>query len=123
VRHFVSVDEVETGERHDPVAIERWLEREIEAGERLDRREPGHSQRRLDPAALAQRELLGEEPLDRLDGRELAALELLDQVIEGFQGGRRAQADQTAPDPLDRRLRQSLAPHEAALARRLPTAL
>jgi hypothetical protein len=32
------VDEVETVERHDPVAVERGLEREVEAAERLEDR-------------------------------------------------------------------------------------
>ena len=39
-----TVDEVETGERHDPVAVERGLEREVEAGQGLDNGQPGHSQ-------------------------------------------------------------------------------
>ena len=37
-----AVDEVELGERQDAVAIERGLEGEVEAGERLDGREPCH---------------------------------------------------------------------------------
>jgi hypothetical protein len=43
-----AVDEVEPSERHDAVAIERGLEREVEAGDRLDHRQPGHAQRGLD---------------------------------------------------------------------------
>ena len=48
VDHLVAVDEVELGEREDAVAVERRLEGEVEAGERLDGREPGHHQRGLD---------------------------------------------------------------------------
>ena len=50
-------------------------------------------------------DLLGEQGVDRLDGAELAAVELLDDALERFQGARHAQADEVAPDPLDRVLR------------------
>jgi len=54
----------------------------------------------------------------------LAALELLDDVIQCFQGARHAQADEMTADPLDRCVRYSIASHGAApaAARRLPTA-
>jgi hypothetical protein len=124
VDHLVPIDEVETGERHDSVAIERGLEREVEAGQGLDRRQARHLQRRLDPASLAEGGLLGEQRVDRFDRAELAALELLDDMIERLQRARHAQADQVAADALDRRVRQRLASHDAVAtaARRRPTA-
>ena len=73
MNHFVSVNEVECGEGGDAIAVERRLEGEVEAGQRLDRGQSGHLQRRLDAPALADRQLLGEQRFDRLDGAELAA--------------------------------------------------
>lgn len=46
--HLVAVDELGLGQRQDAIAIERRLEGEVEAGERLDRGEPGPRQRRDD---------------------------------------------------------------------------
>ena len=94
--HLVAVDEVELGEGQDAVAVERRLEGEVEAGERLDGREPGHHQRGLDAAALAQRELLGEQRLDRLERADLAALELADGGIDHLERPRHPEADQGA---------------------------
>ena len=123
VDDLMAIDEVELGQGQDPVAVERGLEREVEAGQRLDGGQARHLQRRLDPAALANGDLLGQQRLDRLDRAELAALELLDDVLERLQGARHAQADQVIADALDRRGR-CVASHAAApfAARRLPTA-
>jgi hypothetical protein len=33
VNRFAAVDELQLGERHDPPAVERGLEREVEAGQ------------------------------------------------------------------------------------------
>ena len=64
----MSVDEVECCKGGDAIAVERRLEGEVEAGQRLDRGQPGHLQRRFDAPALADRQLLGEQRFDRLDG-------------------------------------------------------
>ncbi len=55
------LDKAEQCEGEDPILVERWLEGEVEAGQRLDRRKPPHPQRGLDTAILAQRQLLGEQ--------------------------------------------------------------
>jgi len=47
---LVTIDEAELRQGEYPIAIERKLEGEVEAGERLDRRKPAHSQCGLDPA-------------------------------------------------------------------------
>jgi hypothetical protein len=86
--HLVAIDEVELGECQDTVAVERGLEGEVEAGQRLDDTQPGHLQCCLDAAGLADGEFFGQQHLDRLDGAELTAFDLLDQVIEGFQSTR-----------------------------------
>ena len=124
VDHFAPVNEVEAGQRHDAVAVERGLECEVEAGERLDRGEPGHLQRRLDPAPLAHAELFAQQGVDRLDRADLAALELLDHLLQRLQRARHAQADQAVPDALDRGIRRSNRFHAAApsAANRRPTA-
>ena len=58
---FGAVDELQSGERHDAVLVERGLEGEVEAGEGLDRRELGHLDRHFDAAVLAEGELFGEQ--------------------------------------------------------------
>ena len=55
MHHFGAVDEGELGERQDAVAVERGLEGEVEAGERLDGGQPRQQQRGLDAAVLADR--------------------------------------------------------------------
>jgi len=123
VDNLVLVDKVEAGQSHDAVATERSLEREIEARQRLDGGQPSHLQSSLYPPSLAQGDLLGEQDVDRLEGAELAALELLDDTLERFKGARHAQADQIVAYPLNRILRHGRADHAAApLAKRLPTA-
>ena len=86
--------------------------------------EAGHLQRRLDAAALADGELLGEQHLDRLDGADLAAFDLLDEIAERFERARHAECDQVAADALDRCVRLGLASHGCgpAAARRRATA-
>jgi hypothetical protein len=65
MQHLGAVDELELGERHDAVLIERGLEGEVKAGEGLDGGEPRHDQRGFDATVLAQGELLGEQRVDR----------------------------------------------------------
>jgi hypothetical protein len=98
-----TVDEVETGERHDPVAVERGLEREVEAGERLDDGQSSHAQCRLDPAALAQAEFLGEEIVDRLDAVDRALLDAAQRGVQHLERTRHLQADQAVADIVDAR--------------------
>ena len=69
VYDLATIDELQLGERHDAVSIERGLEREVESGERLDGGEPRHHQCDLDAAVLAQRELLDQQRVDGLDAR------------------------------------------------------
>ena len=52
-RHnFCAIDKVEARQCHDPVAVQRWLEREVLSGKRLDDREPCHAQRGLHPVVF-----------------------------------------------------------------------
>ena len=94
MQHLVAVDELELGEGQDTVAVERGLEGEVEAGQRLDGGEPGHHQRRLDAPALAHGQLLGEQGIDGVQRRDFAAFELADRPIEDFQRAGHPQADQ-----------------------------
>ena len=102
VDDLVAVDEVELGQGEDAVAVERGLEGEVEAGQRLDVEQPAHLERRLDPAALAQAELLGEQAVDRLEGGDLAALELAQQMLEHLERARHPEADEVAADAVER---------------------
>ena len=123
--HLVAVDELELGEGQDAVAIERWLEGEVEAGQRLDGGEPGHHQRRLDAPALADGEFLGEQGIDGVQCRDFAAFELADRPIEDLQRAGHPQADEAVPDPFqDRRDDLGRAGHDRSPwpARRRPTA-
>ena len=67
--------------------------------------QPRHLESSLDPSPLPHGDLFGEQGVDRLDGAELAALELLYDALERFQGARHAQANEVVPDSLDRVLR------------------
>ena len=103
VYDFATIDELQLGERHDAVFVERGLEGEVEAGERLDRREARHHQSDLDAAVLTQRELLGEQYVDGLDGGYLAAFEAAHDNIEDLDCPWHLQADQGLLDVVDKR--------------------
>ena len=94
VDHLTVLDEVELREREDPVLVERGLEGEVEAGERLEGREPGHAERGLDATVLAQRELFGKQGVDHLERARLAALELTQGVIQDLEGAGHLEPDQ-----------------------------
>ena len=115
-----AIDELQSGERHDAVLVERGLEGEVEAGEGLDRRELGHLKRHFDAAVLAQRQFLGEQGVNGLDGGDLAALDAAHGDIEDFECARHFQTDEVALDPIDDRRRAHRAPPRAASLR--PTA-
>jgi hypothetical protein len=61
---------------------QRRLEREVEARQCFDSGEARHLQCRLDPASLADGNLLGKRGLDCLGCGELTTLELLDDVVD-----------------------------------------
>ena len=111
MNHFMPVDEVECGKGGDAIAVERRLEGEVEAGQRLDRGQPGDLQRRLDAPAFSDGQLFGEQCLDRLDGAELAALDALHQVIKHFEGAWHTQSDEMLAGLLDRGSRQGINLH------------
>lgn len=67
------------------VASQRGLEREVEAGERLDRGQAPHAQCRLDPAVLAQGQLFREQDVHGFEGGDLAFLEPAHDMIERFE--------------------------------------
>src|SRR5262249_8341032 len=85
VDHLVAVDEVELSKGENAVAVERRLEREVEAGEGLDGRELGHTKRHLDASVLAQRQFLGEQGIDHFERTGFATLELAHGLIKNFQ--------------------------------------
>ena len=119
---FGAVDELQLGERHDAVLVERGLEREVEAGQRLDGRQPGHEKSHLDAAVLAQGEFLGEQNIDGVEGGHLAALNAAHGDIEDFEGARHFQADQIALDAVDDGRDMNVHRTPPWLARRRPTA-
>ena len=61
--------------------IEGGLESKVKALQRLWRTQPGGSHGNANPSAFANRELLGWETFDRLEGGELTLLDLLDGVV------------------------------------------
>ena len=105
VDDLAAVDEVELGQRQDAVAVERGLEGEVEAGQRLDRGQAGHAQRRLDAAVLAQGQLFRQQDVDGLERGDLALLDAAHDMVERFQRARHLQADQVVADAVDRRRR------------------
>ena len=103
MNHFMPVDEVECGKGDDAIAVERWLEREVEAGQRLQDGQSGHAQCRLDPTVLAQAEFLGEQIVDRLDAVDLTLLDAAQRSVEHLERARHLQADQAVADIVDAR--------------------
>ena len=108
----------ELREGEDAIAVEGGLEREVEALERLRRIEPRCLQRDGDAAGLAVGVLLSQEPVDRLEGGELAALEAAEPMVERLEGTGHTQPDQAGADAVEH-LGHGAAPPPA---RRRPTA-
>jgi hypothetical protein len=98
-----TVDEVEPGERHDPIAVERGLECEVEAGQCLEDGQSGHTQYRFYPAVLAQAEFLGEQSVDGLNAVDFALLDAAQRGIEHLECAWHLQADQAVADIVDAR--------------------
>jgi hypothetical protein len=98
---FGTINELQSGERQDAVLVERGLEGEVEAGERLDRRQLGHLYRHFNAAVFADRELFGEQGVDGFDGADFAAFDAAKSYIKDFQRARHLQADETRLDALD----------------------
>ena len=120
MERFGAIDELQSGERQDAVPVERGLEGEVETGERLDRRQPGHLDRHPDAAVLARGQLFGEQGVDGLDGADLAALDAAQGDVEDFQRPRHLQGDEGGLDALDDGRRAHRTPPTPA--RRRPTA-
>ena len=83
-----------------PRSSEGW-KREVEAGKRLQRRQPGHHKSGFDPAGFAQRQLFHEQAVDRLERGCLATFELTDDDVDDLQRARHAQPDQRGLDAVD----------------------
>ena len=96
-----AVDELQLGERHDAVPVERGLEREVEAGEGLDGGEPRHDEGHLHAPVLAQGELLGKQRVDSFEGVHFAALDPAHRGVEDFDGAWHFQANQAPLDAVD----------------------
>ena len=122
--HLMAVDEVELCQGENAVAVQRGLEREVKARQRLDRGQPGHRQRRLDAAPVADGEFLGQQGINRLKRRDFTALELRHDMIQHLQRPRHAQGDEMGAYPLEQGGCQIGASHRRAprCARRRPTA-
>src|ERR1700748_2398823 len=91
VDHLIAVDKVELSEGENAIAVEGRLEREVEAGERLDGGELGHPQRLLPAPVLACCQFLGEQGIDNLQRTGFAALELAHGLVQHLQSSRHLQ--------------------------------
>jgi hypothetical protein len=101
VDDLMAIDELQLGQREDPVAIQRRLEAKVEAGQRLDAEQPPHLERRFHPAAFAKAEFLAQQRINRLERADLAAFELADRVVENLQRPRHLQPDQVPAHLID----------------------
>ena len=81
-----TVDEGQLGQGEDAVAIERGLEGEVEAGERLDRGQPCQGERGLDAAVLADGEFLDEQLVESIDAVDLALFDAAKRWRRGPPG-------------------------------------
>ena len=98
---FASPDEVEPGQRGDSLAVERGLECEVEAFDRLDGEEFRGSQCDVYPSCFAQGAILAEEGVDGFDGCGLALLQPLQRGAERFERPGHFQSDQGGADAVD----------------------
>ena len=96
-RYGATVFDVGEGISHQ-ILVERGLEGEVEAGQRLDGEQTSHFQRCPDPAALAQAQLLTEQGVDRFQGGDLAALELAQRVLQHLERTGHLEPDEMAAD-------------------------
>lgn len=81
--------------------VEGWLEREVEIGQRLDHAQARHLQRRLDSPSLARVSSSASRAIDRLQGVDLAALDLTHDMVEHLERTRDAQPGQVATHPFE----------------------
>ena len=123
--HLAAVDEVQLGKRHDPGLVQRGLEREVVPGQRFDRTQASHHQRRLDAAIFTERELFEQQLLDRLERGDLAMIKPADTAVDHLERARHFQADHAGLDPVEQRragIWQERAHAATPAASRRPTA-
>jgi hypothetical protein len=101
VQDFSALDELELGQSHDAVLVERGLEGEVEAGERFDGGEPRHDERRLDATVLPQSELFHEQGIDCFERGHFAVLEAAHRRVENLDRARHLEADHGLLDAID----------------------
>ena len=95
------IDEVEASKRQDAVAVERRLEGEVVAGQRLDHRQPRHAQGGFDPPVLTQGEFLDQQLLKRRDAVNLPLLDPAQGGVQHLQGAGHPEADEAPADAVD----------------------
>jgi len=121
-----ALDKGQLGERLDPGLVERWLEAEVEPGERFERGQPSHHERRLDPSVLAERQLLDQQLFDRLHRGDFTAIKPRCALINHFDGPRHLEANHARLDPVKQRCggfwKQAVHAASPDAARRLPMA-
>src|ERR1700733_1384140 len=119
---FGAIDELQLGERHDAIFVQRGLERKVEAGKRLDCGQARHLESHFDATVLSYCEFLNKKKIDVFDRRRFAALHAAYRDVEDLEGARHLQTDEIALDAIDDGLAR--AAHRTApwLARRRPTA-
>src|SRR5262249_14741888 len=103
VNDLGTVDKIETGERHDPVAVERGLEREVKAGQGLNDGQPGHPQCRFDSTVLTQAEFFSEKIVARFDAVDFTLLDAAERGVDDLERARHLQADKTVTDVVNAR--------------------
>ena len=115
---FASPDEVELGQGGDSLAVEGWLECEVEAFDGFDGEEFRGSQCDVDSPGFAQGAIFAEEGVDGFDGCDLALLQPPQRGSERFKRPGHFQADQGGADAVDQ-FGHRVAP---CCSRRRPTA-
>src|SRR5262249_39908113 len=124
VQDLVALDKLQLRQGEDPVAVERGLKGEVEAGQGFDAGQASHFERRLDAPAFTQRKLLAEKGFDCFERANLAAFELAYRVIEDFERPRHFEPDQVMAHLIDRARHRIIASHarSPSPARRRATA-
>lgn len=81
--------------------IEGWPKSEVEPGQVLNGGEPCSGEGDLEPTRFAQRQLLGQDGVNRLQGAPLVTFELVDDGTGDLQGARQAWAHHFGLDAVE----------------------
>jgi hypothetical protein len=100
VDDLCALDKGQLGERLDPGFVERWLEAEVEPGERFERSQPSHHERGFNAPVLTEGQFLDQQLFDRLHRGDFTAIKPRYALINHFDSPRHLEANHARLDPV-----------------------